>query len=182
MTKTKEITQTILGLLAIPVLVLIVGAPALITANLSPVSSDESSNDKSVLGLQRYRGKDFEIAISDGNVDAMTYDAITNTYNLNISSDDTFVHFKRDDVITITNQSSDWKEVRIDPQLKQVPNGVEIALTMGSTSYVLVDSGKNIYPAVVTLAPNEVITLGFRMDAEETINYAVNVVLSLKVY
>jgi hypothetical protein len=166
--------------LVIPVVIVTIFTSIMMTTSLTPklgvIEDDqmqpaEDVEDADVLGAQRYYINEVGIEVSQDVINIVTYDKSNKDLEIYMSLPKRVKHSVRENSLKFINESSKWRTISITPSIEEIPTGIEIAVTEGNVSHVLVDSKRNIYPAELNLAPNEKIILGFRIDAVQSLNY-----------
>ncbi|HOU75798.1 MAG TPA: hypothetical protein PK957_01585 [Candidatus Dojkabacteria bacterium] len=186
MNRLGEIILTVSIFFMVPILLVVLVVPTLIVSNLSPtVRTDDYAvvrKNKTVLGTQSSLVKDVEVRFNDELLKTSPAYRI-NTDNIRIS----FIHLAEqkhtvlNDSIFLKNRSDENKTVYFIPRFDQIPSDVEIALTVGNISNVIIDSNGNYWPQEIHLVPGEELLLGFRIDGRYEIHSDIEIDIEISV-
>lgn len=186
MNRLKEIIFTVSIFFMVPILLIVLIVPTLIVSNLSPIVRTEdyavTRKNKTVLGTQSNLINDVEVRFNE--------EILKTSPEYKINSNDirvSFVHLAEQkhtiftDSIFLKNRSDEEKLVYFIPHFDQIPMDMEIAITVGNVSNVIIDSNGNYWPQEIYLAPGEEILLGFRIDGRYEIHSDIDIEIEISV-
>lgn len=183
MDNVKNILVMVRDLVYVPVIVFLVAAPALIVMSVRPQeivsNTSDSRTSSAVLGVQQYRISDVSVSSARTVENNLSYNGNLNRLEFVARNNIGSKHTKYENVLVFENQSDEWKQLTVVPRMDLAPTDTEIAVTIGNVSNVVMDNEGNINSAQISIAPNEAVSVGFRMDSLNEIHYSFEIIYDI---